>query len=225
MTIRRRARDVRRWATVVTAAAAVLVLGACDGEGRQHTAKDSGPRTVVAPGKPGEPAKKLSANEAAKAARTDTPNDADVMYAQMMIQHHAQALLMSELAPKQASDSRVKRLAGRITASQGPEMGAMRGWLAQHGETEQPVGHMHEHGHDHGTMPGMATEQQLAELRAAKGNAFDALFLTLMTTHHEGALTMAEDVLRKGRNAQIEEMATEVIAVQSAEIKRMRAMG
>lgn len=80
-------------------------------------------------------------------------------------------------------------------------------------------------GHDHGAMPGMATERQLAELTAATGTDFDRLFLKLMTTHHEGAVTMAGEALAGGNNVAVEEMATEVVATQSAEIHRMRAMG
>jgi uncharacterized protein (DUF305 family) len=70
----------------------------------------------------------------------------------------------------------------------------------------------------------MATEKQLAELRAAKGEDFDALFLKLMTAHHEGAIAMAGDVLADGSNVLVEEMANDVIAQQTAEINRMSSM-
>lgn len=73
-------------------------------------------------------------------------------------------------------------------------------------------------------MPGMATATQLAQLRAAKGTAFDELFLKLMITHHQGALTMATEVLSDGNNVLIEEMANDVIAQQTSEINRMRSM-
>lgn len=70
----------------------------------------------------------------------------------------------------------------------------------------------------------MATKAQLAELRAADGRAFDRLFLRLMISHHDGAITMATDVKAQGNNIQIEEMADDVIAQQTSEISRMRAM-
>ncbi|MFE6852269.1 DUF305 domain-containing protein, partial [Streptomyces sp. NPDC057674] len=79
-------------------------------------------------------------------------------------------------------------------------------------------------GHDHHSMPGMASEAQLEQLRNAKGKAFDALFLKLMITHHEGAVTMAAEVLSEGNNVLVEEMANDVIAQQSAEIGRMRSL-
>ncbi len=136
----------------------------------------------------------------------------------MMIQHHAQALDMTALAPGRAESVKVVKLAERIAAAQKPEIGAMRGWLRTHGKPEQESGH----GHDHATMPGMATEAQLKQLRAAEGKAFDQLFLTLMITHHQGAITMATEVKGQGNNIQIEEMADDVVAQQTSEINRMR---
>lgn len=213
--------SARLRATALTAAvvAAVLVLGGCDGDGETKPAadKDAGPK-VVAPGRPGEPARKLTAEEAAKEASRDTANSADFRYAQMMIEHHSQALVMTELAPDRASDTTVKRLAERISAGQKPEIGAMEGWLKNNGgeDREQP--------HDHAGMPGMATGAQLKELRAAKGKAFDELFLELMITHHQGAITMATEALSEGNDVFVEEMASDVVAQQTVEINRMRAL-
>lgn len=137
-----------------------------------------------------------------------------------MTEHHRQALAMSALAPDRASADGVKRLAERITAAQRPEIGAMERWAARYPAPAAGAG-----GHDHAAMPGMATEAQLKELAGAAGPAFDRLFLTLMTAHHEGALKMAGEALASGNNAAVEEMATEVVATQTAEIHRMRSMG
>ncbi|MCF3122747.1 DUF305 domain-containing protein [Streptomyces arenae] len=203
---------------------AVLLLGGCDSDGGGEDGADAGRKaqpgpSVIAPGKPGEAAETLSAQDAAEQrADDDTPNSADFTYAQMMIVHHGQALEMTELAPKRADSGRVKRLASRISAAQGPEIGAMKSWLKNHGGPRKHAGH------DHGTMPGMATDAQLKQLRAAKGKAFDELFLKLMITHHNGAITMATEVLSDGNNVQVEEMANDVVAQQSSEIGRMREM-
>ncbi|MER7963093.1 MULTISPECIES: DUF305 domain-containing protein [Streptomyces] len=208
-------------ASLVTASlitSAVLVLAACDADGGTGPATAAGP-SVIAPGKPGEANRTLSAEEAQKQrADDDSPNSADVSYARMMIQHHAQALKMTELAPKQAESGRVKKLAARISAAQGPEIKAMEGWLETNGEKTAGGGH------EHAAMPGMATEAQMKQLRAARGKAFDQLFLTLMITHHEGAISMATDVKSEGNNVLIEEMADDVVAQQTSEISRMRAM-
>lgn len=208
-------------ASLVTAsltALAVLGLGACDSGPDTGSAAAAGP-SVIAPGKPGEGNRTLSAEDAEKQrADDDSPNSADVSYARMMIQHHAQALEMTELVPKQAESGQVKKLAERISAAQGPEIKAMEGWLETHGAKVAGDGH------DHSAMPGMATEAQLKELRGARGKAFDQLFLTLMITHHEGAISMATDVKSEGNNVLVEEMADDVVAQQTSEITRMRAM-
>ncbi|MGR8011953.1 DUF305 domain-containing protein [Streptomyces hypolithicus] len=202
-----------------TAVIAVLGLGGCRSGGDEGSEpKAAAGPSVVAPGKPGEPAKTLSADEAKRALPDNSPNGADFSYTQMMIEHHGQALVMTELAPKRARSTQVKRLAERIAAAQRPEIGAMRGWLDNNG------GDKHKGEHRHGPMAGMATQKQLAQLREAKGKVFDQLFLQLMITHHEGAVEMGAEVLSQGNNVQVEEMATDVLAQQTAEIGRMRDM-
>lgn len=195
-----------------------LTLGGCSDTGKSKAGESGGPQ-VVAPGKPGEPAKTLTAEQAKKARGNDSPNSADFNYVQMMIPHHQQALVMTALAERHASGAQVGRLAERIAAAQGPEIGAMEGWLSGHGGSRSKGGH-----HQHGTMPGMATDTQLDQLRAARGTTFDALFLKLMIAHHQGAVSMATDALSAGRNTLVEEMANDVIAQQSAEIGRMERM-
>ncbi len=229
----------RRRAILATASwtvLAVLALGACDSGPGSDPASGSGPAagsspSVIVPGRPGEENRKLSAEEAARQrAEDDSPNSADVTYARMMIEHHSQALEMTGLAPDRAGSAKVRRLAERIAAAQGPEIAAMRDWLKTHGKDDRPdatgSGHAHETdgGHAHASMPGMATEAQLNKLRATRGKAFDQLFLTLMITHHEGAITMATEVKGQGNNILIEEMADDVVAQQTSEITRMRDM-
>jgi uncharacterized protein (DUF305 family) len=204
--------------TAPLAALFLLGLGACDSGSDAESATQGGP-SVIVPGKPGESNRTLSAEDAERQlADDDSPNSADVTYAQMMIEHHAQALEMTELVPDRAESTKVERLAERIAAAQGPEIAAMKGWLKTHGEKEKADGHQH------AAMPGMATEAQLKKLRAAEGKAFDQLFLTLMITHHEGAITMATEVKAQGNNVPIEEMADDVVAQQTSEITRMRDM-
>nr|WP_237556422.1 DUF305 domain-containing protein [Streptomyces sp. SID5464] len=193
------------------------MTGGCDSGPDRKPAAADGP-AVIAPGEPGEPNRTLSAEEAGRRSENDSPNAADVSYARMMIEHHAQALVMTELAPQRAESAKVKRIAARIAAAQKPEIEAMKGWLKSYGKP------LEAERHEHSVMPGMATEAQLKKLRAADGRAFDQLFLTLMTTHHQGAITMATDVKGQGNNIRIEEMADEVIAQQTSEITRMRDM-
>ncbi|MET8079486.1 DUF305 domain-containing protein [Streptomyces sp. NPDC005303] len=206
------------YATAALAALIALTLGGCDSDADPKSASTTGP-SVLVPGRPGEANRTLSAQDAEEQrADDDSPNSADVMYVRMMIAHHAQALVLTQLAPQRAESVKLKALAERISAAQGPEIAAMRAWLKEYGQSEKSDDHVHT------AMPGMATEAQLKKLRAAKGKAFDELFLTLMITHHEGAITMATDVKGQGNNVRIEEMADDVVAQQTSEINRMRDM-
>ncbi|MEV6583086.1 DUF305 domain-containing protein [Streptomyces sp. NPDC051582] len=212
--------SLHRTTAAAVAAGLLLALTGCGGGDDGDRAKDAG-AAVIAPGRPGEKARTLSPGEAAKRQPDDSPNAADRAYVRHMVEHHRQALTMSALAPERASAEGVKRLAERISAAQKPEIGAMEKWLAGHpAPSGAPAA-----GHDHGAMPGMATEQQLRQLTEARGAGFDRLFLTLMTAHHEGAVKMAGEALAGGNNGAVEEMANEVVATQTAEIHRMRAMG
>ena len=176
------------------------------------------PAPVVMPGRPGEPATVDRAGRipAAPAARY---NSLDVLYVQMMIPHHTQALQMAALAPTRAGDARIKVLAERIRSSQVPEILRMRGWLTARGIDG---GDGPSTGHDHGGMPGMQTPEALDRLAAARGASFDRLFVQMMIDHHRGAIEMSDNVLRVGVDTAVEEMATSAASEQAVEIGRMR---
>ncbi|CAM5544451.1 MULTISPECIES: DUF305 domain-containing protein [Streptomyces] len=208
----------RRVPHALAAVAAAALLAGCTGSTEPAAQAASGPGpSVIAPGRPGEEAETLTAEEAERRRPDDSPNSADFAYIEMMIEHHGQALEMTRLVPGRVHSKRVRSLADRIEAGQKPEIGAMKAWLKNNGG---PRGK----GHDHDAMAGMATPRQLERLAEADGEEFDRLFLKLMTTHHAGAVSMATDVLGAGNDVQVEEMADDVIATQSTEIDRMRDM-
>ncbi|WP_166134711.1 DUF305 domain-containing protein [Nocardioides ochotonae] len=209
---------------------ALLLLPACSEDTEQAPADAASTTgtddlTVIVPGKPGETARTVGPDD----IEVEDPwNHADVAFLQMMIPHHAQALVMSELAETRASDPRVRRLAERIEAAQRPEILAMAGWLEERGvevprTDEDPSSYDHgEHGHNE--MQGMLTPQQLAALERADGAEFDRLFLEGMIRHHEGAIAMGGDVARDGADVRVSEMAAEVMVTQQDEVDTMRAM-
>jgi len=210
-------RHRRALAPVVPLAAALLLTG-CTGGGSSDGAEGGGP-SVIAPGKPGEEAATIPADEVEEARGEDRPNSADTAYMRDMIEHHGQAIVMTDIAGKHAGSKAVRAIAARIAAGQQPEIAVMEAWLE-----ENPGDGGGGHGDGHGAMPGMASEADLDRLRAARGEEFDALFLDLMIAHHEGAVKMAEDVLGKGNNEYVEQLATGVIAQQLSEIGRMEKL-
>lgn len=151
------------------------------------------------------------------------PAPADVMFVQMMIPHHEQAVEMSEiLLAKQDMPLDLRELAEQIAAEQGPEIELMRSWLREWGMPEMgdmPGGHGGHGGH--AGMDGMLTEAELDELRAAEGETAVDLFLRQMIAHHEGAIDMAEDVVTNGRHPEVRALVDSIIVSQQAEIDLM----
>ena len=159
--------------------------------------------------------------------------DADVHFMTGMIGHHAQALVMSALAPTNGANASVQTLAARIINAQKDEIATMQQWLRDRG---QPVPEVHiegthlmvHGGGDHAMhMPGMLTPEQIQELAAAQGAAFDRLFLTYMIEHHAGAVTMVDDLFGTDGAAQDEaafKLASDIHVDQLTEIARMERM-
>ncbi|MEV6984954.1 DUF305 domain-containing protein [Sphaerisporangium sp. NPDC051017] len=205
-----------RAASLIVIATAAFAMAACSGGPATPTATSTAP--VIAPGRPGETARTLNPSEAATAVPSPTANAADVLFMQDMIVHHRQALDMSTGAATHAASDTVKRLAARISAAQGPEINAMIRWLREQGQR------VPDHHARHHTMPGMATPEQLAQLRAAGGAEFDRLYLQLMIAHHMGAITMAADELEKGSHIYVEELAQDISVSQAAEVNRMHRL-
>lgn len=149
-----------------------------------------------------------------------THNDADTVFAQMMILHHLGAVEMAQFAVENASSEEVRDLAGQIVRAQDPEITLMAGWLDAWGE-DRPASA--EHGAmDHGgmEMDGLDQGEAMAELESA-GDDLDRRFLELMTAHHRGAVQMSEQLLDDGENGEARELAQKIIRDQEAEIATM----
>jgi uncharacterized protein (DUF305 family) len=192
-------------------------------------AQQTPPPTVIKPGAPGQPSTTL-AGTVAQPAQTHTV--ADTKFMQGMIHHHAQAIEMVELLKTRTQRDDMKLLGQKIEVSQNDEIKMMKNWLKDRGE-EVPMDHGGGHMMMMGTgevmapMPGMLTEKQMAELAAAKGPAFDTLFLNGMIQHHEGALAMVDELFATpgaGQESIIFDFATHVDADQRMDISRMRQM-
>ncbi len=180
---------------------------------------------IIQPGAPGEGARELSADEAIKIADSSY-SPADALFMQDMIPHHNQAVQMAALVADRTNLPELVDVAGRIDASQADEIEFMQQWLRQRGESV-PDPTAHEAMHTTHVMAGMATPEQMAELAASEGTAFDKLFLTLMITHHTGAVKMVEELLKQPGAAHdpiLFEFISNITNDQTAEIERMNAL-
>ncbi|MEU8724385.1 DUF305 domain-containing protein [Streptomyces antimycoticus] len=208
----------RRLAFVGAVAAGGLLLAGCggsdDAKGMDHAS-----------------AKGSATSEATTGPAAGAFNDADVRFAQMMIPHHEQALAMAALADDRASDARITSLAGRIEKAQDPEIATLKSWLRGWGKPEKPSsgGMDGMDGMEHGSgskvdMGGMMSGEDMRKLEAAKGSAFDRAFASMMIDHHQGAIAMAKDEKKNGRNAKAKKLADEVVKNQSTEVATLRTL-
>lgn len=146
-------------------------------------------------------------------------NDADVGFLQAMIPHHQQAIDMAKLVSGRTRRPEVVKLAARITASQAAEIRSMQAWLTR---WNRPAAADAGSPHDQSQPPGMLAEGQLEWLQTLTGTQFDLGFLTMMRTHHSGAVEMAETELRSGASAEVKALARKIIAAQQSEIRQLQ---
>ncbi|HET7274051.1 MAG TPA: DUF305 domain-containing protein [Longimicrobiaceae bacterium] len=197
---------------------------------------------VASPRSAPEPAPAVQADLAAVArARADSARypytEADIRFMTRMIGHHAQAIVMAEMAPTHDASPQISTLAARIISSQQDEIAIMQRWLGDRlqpvprvtsaGTVEMPAGEHSMHDMHGMTMPGMLTEAELAELAGSTGREFDRLFLTYMIQHHRGAVSMVEELFGTYGAAQDElvfKFASDVNVDQTTEIARMQRM-
>jgi uncharacterized protein (DUF305 family) len=196
----------RRIALYAGAGALILTVAACGGGGSSSSGHADMPMPTTSTS--------AAADHSAE----------DVMFAQMMVPHHAQAIQMAELAATRAQSNDVKELASKIKSAQAPEIATMSGWLRIWGQSvptaSSSTSDNSESSMDMGS--GMMSSADMTQLEGLSGNAFDRAFLTMMIQHHQGAIAMAKSEQRSGRYEPAQQLAAKVIAAQSAEINEMR---
>ena len=171
-----------------------------------------------------------AAQQAASDSGRPPYNAADVRFMSGMIDHHAQAILMAGWAPSHGASASVRALCERIVVGQRDEIALMQRWLRERGLPVPSGEANHDHdmaGMGHELMPGMLTPDQLAQLDAARGTEFDRLFLTFMIQHHQGAITMVNQLF-SANGATLDDLifkyASDVNVDQTTEINRMGRM-
>ena len=146
-------------------------------------------------------------------ASSDLSSD-DVMFLQMMIPHHQQAIDISDLALTKGEDAELLALAKNIRDEQAAEIVKMKAWLEEANASSHSDSH---------SMDGMLSDSELAALKKASGKSFDVLWLKAMTGHHTGAIDMAA-MIENPKSAEIKSFGEGIVASQSAQNKAMAAM-
>ena len=146
-------------------------------------------------------------------ASSDLSSD-DIMFLQMMIPHHQQAIDISDLALTKSADAELLALAKNIRDEQAAGIVKMKAWLEEANASSHSDSH---------SMDGMLSDSELAALKKASGKSFDVLWLKAMTGHHTGAIDMAA-MIENPKSAEIKSFGEGIVASQSAQNKAMAAM-
>jgi len=147
-------------------------------------------------------------------------SSSDIMFAQMMIPHHQQAVDMGVLAASRAQSALVLELAAAISAEQLPEIAQMQSWLLAAGASESMNHDMGQHGMG---MGGMLSAAEMTALAEANGADFDRKFLEAMIKHHEGAIAMAQMIIGSS-NPEVRAFADSMVRSQAEQIDYMKTL-
>lgn len=139
----------------------------------------------------------------------------EIMFAQMMIPHHDQAISMSETALKKSRNQEILRLSGQIKSLQSSETSQLTYWLKA---TKSSMTMDHDM-----QMSGMLTTKELAALKRLTGTDFDRTFLQLMVKHHQGAIEML-DLISDSKNTEAKALAKAIKSAQTKEITSMKLL-
>ena len=160
------------------------------------------------------------------ADQTPGESSPEAGFARDMSIHHAQAVEMAQIVQEKTDDPEVTNLASDMAITQQGQIGQMHGWLSVwglpisgSGERMQWMGHEVE-----GQMPGMASAEELNELRNAEGEEAEEIFLRLMIPHHQAAVPMSEAVIERSDNEAVTSLAQSIADAQKSEIEVMRDM-
>ncbi|MDH4395038.1 MAG: DUF305 domain-containing protein [Limnobacter sp.] len=171
------------------------------------------------------------------------PNDVDIGFAQAMMKHHDEAIILSTLAIHSA-DPQIEKLTHVIVIAQSHERGLMQGWLTAWGKPVVPSGSTMDwvdlpskqisvedlnyisrcKASEGGLMPGSPTMNDFEQLSSRTGPAKDRLFLELMIRHHEAAVEMAEFAGRHAQSELIKSLTNQIKREQLKELLMMKGM-
>jgi uncharacterized protein (DUF305 family) len=141
----------------------------------------------------------------------------DRSYMRRMAAHHAQGVELAKLAAERAADPHLRALARLMVASQQGDLKIFsQWWRSWFSGSLPPPSH-----EDHAAMRGMIPTGEISALRHIGIDNFDTLFITLMTRHHEGAIAMAEEAIRRANDPRLRLMAHALRHAQKGEIALM----
>ena len=144
----------------------------------------------------------------------------DIAWMSQMIEHHQGAVTMAQMCVKSCKVAKVKAAAQGIITDQNKEINQMTGWLKTWYNAKPDPKPMALMRADNKTM--MA--DSMAGMQSMGGMAMspDKSFLEGMIPHHEGAIMMGKDALKKAAKPELKVFAQAVIDAQTKEINQYK---
>lgn len=154
---------------------------------------------------------------------SSSPNAAnattELQFMDTMPVHHRMAVDMANLVESRAAHAELKVLAKKMIEDQQKEAAELKGWREQWYAGKPEAMNM--------KMPGMPDSMKgmsMDKLAAAKGEAFDLMFIDMMSQHHMGAIKMSQSAEPKLQHAEVKDFATKLIVDQKEELKQMKGL-
>ena len=158
-------------------------------------------------------------------AHEPRPNDVDVGFADDMRSHHSQGVTMALAYLEDGTDPTLRQMADEIVRVQAGEVRLLgqdlHDWGDPDTDLDTAMAWMGMAPVPQEEQPGMATDEELAELEAATGEELDDLFTRLMILHHRGGIHMAQYAVDHGHEADLTELARSMVTTQQSEIAEM----
>lgn len=192
---------LRRIPLTVAAVGVAVVLSACG------QATDATPAANA-------PAGDMASMNTSSSEGSESANEADVTFAQMMILDHKMVAQMAKLAEQKAASDDLKALAPQLRKGQSKTATMLQGMLKDWDATASADMAGME-------MPGSMSTEDMATLKSLKGMDFDMMFAQMMVKHHEASIEMARDEQAKGTNAEAKTMAADMVTEQQAQVEKL----
>ena len=154
-------------------------------------------------------------------ARTGKTEQAEKAFLTGMVAHHQSAIEMADIAAQKGQDAFIKKLARDIRSTQDREIVRMEEiYERRFGAELKPDSRAHDALGLTAEEAGMTHSPETSEmLRAA--NPFDRAFVDEMVPHHEGAIRMANAVLKSTKDSGLRRLAEGIVSTQEREIEEM----
>ena len=157
----------------------------------------------------------------------ESPSDADVGFCTDMSTHHVQALAMCQRVLGRDTGDAVQAAAAEVLQTQAIEVGMMRAWLTDWGQSTSPpttvmawMGMNDGAGMPAAMMPGLASDDEMRSLSETEGMARGKLWIELMRAHHVGGVAMAEAAIELVSADKVLRLARTQAEVQTYEISQ-----